>query len=51
MRLLEVTEQLLGCGTALLAVLPTQHGAALEAQQASIAATYPGTLLLATTYY
>ena len=34
-RLLEVAAQLLGSGTALLAALPTQHGAALEAQQVS----------------
>ena len=34
-RLLEVAAQLLGSGTALLAALSTQHGAALEAQQVS----------------
>ena len=33
-RLLELAEQLLASATGLLAALPTQHGAALEAQQA-----------------
>ena len=44
-RLLELAEQLLASATGLLAALPTQHGAALEAQQASIGATYLGSLL------
>ena len=46
-RLLELAEQLLGSATALLAALPTQHGAALEAQQATDASA-PNYLLLTT---
>ena len=46
-RLLELAEQLLGSATALLAALPTQHGAALEAQQATYASA-PNYLLLTT---